>query len=203
MPFVEAQGSKCRVLHPSQLLARVGLLLLLLLCLCCNLLSTMLRRFAVVLCLSLACSLIAQTTPPPAATGKPAKTKKSKPGRVVATVFSEDVANQLLAQIRDGLQGHNPRRMLATFDRDHMDGYFSLEDRTYAYFNRYDSFRAFFHVLQSSTEKDRGVALAEWQIEASPASGPPERREGQVRFEFAAGKDGWQIVDFTPRDFFQ
>ncbi|HEU5402561.1 MAG TPA: hypothetical protein VFU86_14455 [Terriglobales bacterium] len=84
-----------------------------------------------------------------------------------------------------------------------MNGYYALEDRLYSYFNQYDSFSAFFRILQSSTEKDRGVALTEWQIEATPASGPPVRREGQVKFEFALGRDGWKVVDFTPRDFFQ
>ncbi|MBZ5729195.1 MAG: SDR family oxidoreductase [Acidobacteriia bacterium] len=79
----------------------------------------------------------------------------------------------------------------------------ALEDRLYSYFNQYESFRAYYHVLQTSTENERGVALVELQIEATPRSGPSRRREGQVRFEFAAGKNGWQIVNFTPRDFFQ
>jgi hypothetical protein len=148
--------------------------------------------------------LVAQTsTTPPAATGKAAKTKKSKPEEAVATEFSEDVAKQVLNRIRDGLQGHNPRQMLSAFSRDQMDGYYAFEDRLYSYFNRYDSFRVYFHILQTSAENDRGVALAEWQIEGTPRSGPPERHEGQVRFEFVSGAKGWQIVEFSPRDFFR
>lgn len=165
----------------------------------------MVRRLVIIVCtLFAACAVLAQTSAPtPAATGKSAKMKKSKPEKAVPTEFSEEVAKQLLSQIRQGLQGHNPRQMLGAFDKEDMDGYFALEDRLYSYFNQYDSFSAFFRILQSSTEKERGVALAEWQIEATPRSGPPVRREGQVKFEFAAGKDGWKIVDFTPRDFFQ
>ena len=156
------------------------------------------------LCLILFASLlVAQTaTPTPATSGQSAKTKKSKPQKAIPTEFSEDVAKQVLTQIRLGLQGHNPRQMLGAFDKQ-MNGYYALEDRLYSYFNQYDSFSAYFRILQSSTDKDRGTALAEWQIEAVPASGPPVRREGQVKFEFAAEKDGWKIVDFTPRDFFQ
>lgn len=151
-----------------------------------------------------ACLLVAQTSvPPPAATGKSAKTKKSKPGKAIPTEFSEEVVKQVLGEIRQGLQGHNPRQMLTTFDKEKMNGYFALEDRLYSYFNQYESFRAYYHVLQTSTENERGVALVELQIEATPRSGPSRRREGQVRFEFAAGKNGWQIVNFTPRDFFQ
>jgi hypothetical protein len=150
------------------------------------------------------CALLAQTSaPPPAATGKSAKTKKSKPEKAIPTEFSEDVAKEVLGQIRRGLQGHNPRQMLGAFDKGNMDGYYVLEDRLYSWFNQYDSFSAYFRILQSSTERDRGVTLAEWQIEATPRSGAPVRREGQVKFEFAAGKDGWKIVDFAPRNFFQ
>jgi len=165
----------------------------------------MVRRLGIISCvIFLACAVVAQvSTPPSAATGKTAKTKKSKPEKAIPTEFSEDVAKQVLSQIRQALQGHNPRQMLATFDKDNMDGYYALEDRLYAYFNQYEGFSAYFRILESSTEKDRGVALTEWQIEAMPASGPPVRREGQVKFEFAVEKDGWKIVDFTPRDFFQ
>lgn len=165
----------------------------------------MFRRCFVVLSLALfACALVAQTsTPTPAVSGKAAKTKKSKPEKAVATEFSEDVAKQALNRIRDGLQGHNPRQMLSAFSPDQMDGYYAFEDRLYSYFNRYDSIRAYFHILQTSTENGRGIALAEWQIEGTPRSGPTERHEGQVRFEFASGDKGWQIVEFTPRDFFR
>ncbi len=165
----------------------------------------MVQRLVIISCVILsAYALIAQASaPPPAATGKSATTKKSKPDTAIPTQFSEEVAKQVLSQIRQGLQGHNPRQMLAAFDKENMDGYYVLEDRLYSYFNRYDGFSAFFRILQSSKDKDRGVALAEWQIEATPASGPPVRREGQVKFEFAVGKNGWKIVDLTPRDFFQ
>jgi hypothetical protein len=165
----------------------------------------MVRRFIIIFCMILiGCGVVAQTSaPPPAATGKSAKTEKSKPQKAIPTEFSEDVAKQVLSQVRAALQGHSPRQMLATFDKDNMDGYYALEDRLYSWFNQNDSFNAFFRILQTSTEKDRGVALVEWQIEAVPRSGPPVRREGQVKFVFATGKDGWKIVDFTPRDFFQ
>jgi hypothetical protein len=165
----------------------------------------MIRRVAIISFVALfAYALMAQTsTPPPVASGKSAKTKKSKPEKAVATEFSEEVAKQVLSRIRQGLEAHNPRQVLSTFDREQMDGYLALEDRFYSYFKRYESFRVFYRITESTTEDDRGVALADWQIEATPSSGPARRREGQVRFEFAPGPNGWRIVDFTPRDFFQ
>jgi hypothetical protein len=151
-----------------------------------------------------ACALFAQTAaPPPAATGKAAETKKSKPEKAVPTVFSDEVAKQVLGQVREALLGHNPQQMLAAFDKEKMNGYYAFQDRLYGYFNQYQDFRAFFRLLQTSEEGGHEAAIAEWQIEEIPQSGLPVRREGQVRFEFAAGKKGWKIVNFTPRDFFQ
>lgn len=94
--------------------------------------------------------------------------------------------------------------MLAAFDRDQLPSYLAFEDQVHAWFNQYDSFRSYFRILQTSTEDGHGIALVEWQIESSRNSaGPPQRRDTQVRFELAAGKNGWQIVDFSPRNFFQ
>lgn len=152
-----------------------------------------------------ACAVVlAQDTPAPAVGGKAPKTKNSQPAKPPAPAeFSEEVAKQVLDDIQDGLQSHSVRRMLAAFDRDAMPNYLSFEDRLRSSFSQYDSFRSFFRILQTSTEDGRGMAIAEWRVEATPASGgPPVRREGKVRFELAAGKNGWQVVDLSPRDFF-
>jgi hypothetical protein len=149
-------------------------------------------------------TLFAQDAPPPAAKGKTPKAKRVLPTPPSSKDFSEDVAAQVLNLIRDGLQNHSPARMLVAFDRDQLPNYLAFEDQLHAYFNRYDSFRSYFRILQTSTEDGHGVVLAEWQIEASTDfGGPPQRRDTQVRFELAAGKNGWQIIDFSPRNFFQ
>lgn len=164
----------------------------------------LLRASLLILALLSSAVLFAQDAPPPAAKGKTPRAKKIPPTPPSSEEFSEDVAAQVLGLIRDGLQNHSPNRMLAAFDRDQFSNYLSFEDQLHAYFNQYDSFRSYFRILQTSTEDTHGVVLAEWQIEASRNSGgPPQRREAQVRFELAAGKNGWQIVDFSPRNFFQ
>ncbi len=145
----------------------------------------------------------AQDTPSPAAKGK-TKTPKAEQSEPQPTEFSESVAAQLLGQIRDGLQNHSSRRMLSVFDRDKMTNYLAFEDDVRAFFNQYESFRSYFRILQSSVENGHGIVLADWQIEASRDSGgPPDRRDGQVRFECALGKDGWKVIELTPRSFFQ
>ncbi|HEX6880792.1 MAG TPA: hypothetical protein VF135_10540, partial [Terriglobales bacterium] len=139
--------------------------------------------------------LLAQDSPAPAANGK-AKAPNAVQAAPQQSEFSESVAAQLMGQIRDGLHSHSSRRMLTAFDRDKMPNYLVFEDDVRAFFNQYGSFRSYFRILQSSVENDRGVILANWQIEASPDSGgPPERRDEQVRFECAQGSNGWRIVE--------
>ena len=149
-------------------------------------------------------ALVAQDAPPPAVKGKAPKARRLPPTPPASKEFSEDVATQVLALIRDGLHNHSPGRMLAAFDREKLPDYLAFEDQVHAWFNQYDSFRSYFRVLQTSTDGNHGMVLAEWQIESSRDSAQPaQRRDAQVRFELAPGNNGWQIVDFSPRNFFQ
>lgn len=129
------------------------------------------------------------------------KDKKDEPS---TEVFSTAVANNVLNDLRDGLEGHTPRLLLSTFDADKMDGYLEFEDQIQAFFNRYESFRVYFRIAQSATEGPKGVVLVDIQLEEIPrgATSPPVRKNGQVRFELERGRKGWKIVDFNPRNFF-
>jgi hypothetical protein len=163
-----------------------------------------LPRLLLALALLTSATLVAQDAPAPATKGKVAKARRLPLTPPATKVFSEDVAAQVLGLIRDGLQNHSANRMLVAFDADKLSNYLTFEDQIHAYFNQYDSFRSYFRILQTSTEGGLGVVLAEWQIESSRNSaGPPQRRDAQVRFELAPGKNGWQIVNFSPRNFFQ
>jgi hypothetical protein len=117
-------------------------------------------------------------------------------------IFSQREANDVLRQIRDGLEGHSQRLMLRAFDGDKMDGYLSFEDQLESFFNRYEGFRVNIRVLQNSIEGGKGVILASFQMEATPHSGTPTRREGQLRFEVEHTNKGWKVVDVNPRSFF-
>ena len=121
-----------------------------------------------------------------------------------AEVFSTTVANRLLQDLRDGLEGHSQRRMLSAFDADKFDGYLQLEDQITAFFNKYESFRAYFRIVQSAAEGPKGVVLVDVQLEETPRAdtSPPVRRNGQVRLELERGRKGWKIVDLNPRNFF-
>jgi hypothetical protein len=137
---------------------------------------------------------------------KKKKDKKDKASQddLNTEVFSTAVANNVLNDIRDGLEGHTQRLMLSAFDADKMDGYLEFEDQIQSFFNRYDSFRVYFRVVQSASEGPKGVVLVDFQLEEIPRSGTgtPGRKSGQIRFELERGRKGWKIVDFNPRNFF-
>ncbi len=118
--------------------------------------------------------------------------------------FTEATASQTLGILRSGLETRNLRSTMSAFDREHMAGYLSFEDRLQSLFSQYGDFRVRFRILQSSLEGDRGMVLTEFQIEAQARSetGAPLRRDAQVRFEMMHGPTGWRIVDFKPRSFF-
>jgi hypothetical protein len=118
-------------------------------------------------------------------------------------VFDERAAAAVLDTIRNGLEGHSQRRLLSAFDRDKMDGYLTFQDQIDAYFTDYLSFRVTLHIIQTSQENQRGIILADFQLENEPRGGGPiSRRQGQLRFELERGPKGWKIVDFNPREFF-
>ena len=147
-----------------------------------------------------------QQPPQDQAKDKGRKNKKDKGSQddLNAEVFSTAVANIVLNDLRDGLEGHTQRLILSAFDPDKMDGYLQFEDQIQAFFNRYESFRVYFRIVQSATEGPKGVVLVDIQLEEIPrgATSPPVRKNGQMRFELERGRKGWKIVDFNPRNFF-
>jgi hypothetical protein len=135
------------------------------------------------------------------------KKKKKKSGGQdlldAGTVFNERVANDVLGQIRDGLEGHSRRLMLSAFDSDKMDGYLTFEDQIDAFFNRYEGFRVHFRIANVTVEGPKGVVLVDAELEEIPATGgAAQRKRTQLRFELEMGRKGWRVVDFRDRGFF-
>jgi hypothetical protein len=134
---------------------------------------------------------------------KKKKDKSAPKDEVNTEVFSQAVANDVLGQVRDGLEGHSQRLMLGAFDQDKMDGYLSFEDQIEALFNRYDSFRVHYRISNSAVEGSKAVVIVDWEMEEIPkTTGSPQRRNGQVKFEMERGRKGWKITDVSPRGIF-
>ena len=139
---------------------------------------------------------------------KKEKKKKKEKGSVddvtALATFSDAVAQSVLQQLTEALEGHNDRLMLAAFDVNKMDGYLNFEGQIAALFERYDSFRVHFRISQATTEASKGVVLADIEMEEIPrsANAQPIRRRDQIRFEMERGNKTWKIVDLQPRSFF-
>jgi ketosteroid isomerase-like protein len=132
-----------------------------------------------------------------------AEKQNREPAAAELAVFDERAAAAVLGTIRDGLEGRSARRLLSAFDAGKMDGYRSFEDQVDAYFASYESIRVTLRILQVSQENDRGIILAEFQLENDPRDGERlSRRQGQLRFVLERGPKGWKIVDLDPRAFF-
>lgn len=121
-----------------------------------------------------------------------------------AEEFSNDVVSRLLQQVTQGLITHNQGQVLSAFDPARMKNYAQFRDNLAALFAKYENFRAAYRLRQSWPQGDRGVIIAEFELEGSPLeeSSPPFRRSAQLRFEFERGRKGWRIVDVEPRGFF-
>ena len=134
---------------------------------------------------------------------KKKKDKSAPKDEVNTEVFSQAVANDVLGQIRDGLEGHSQRLMLGAFAQDTMDGYLSFEDQIEALFQRYDSFRVHYRISNSAVDGGKATVLVDWEMEEIPkTNGSPQRRNGQIKFEMERGRKGWKVVDVSPRGIF-
>jgi hypothetical protein len=120
-----------------------------------------------------------------------------------AVTFDEHDAAQVLGVLRNALESYSPLLFLSAFDAGKMNSYLTFQDQVEAYFTQYESFRVSYHILQTSQENNRGVILADFQIENEMrGGGRASRRQSQLRFELERGPKGWKIVDMDPRGFF-
>ncbi len=117
--------------------------------------------------------------------------------------FSADEATTVLDKIVDGLAAHSASRMLSAFDRQHMEGYPDFADQVRVMFDTFDSFRARYHIRQTAMEGDRGMVLADFELEQTPRDATvPVRKQAQIRFVFERDDKQWKIVDLVPRELF-
>lgn len=93
--------------------------------------------------------------------------------------------------------------MLSAFDQQHMAGYSAFADQVRVMFDTFDSFRARYHIRQTAMEGERGMVLADFELEQTPRDATvPVRKLAQIRFVFERIGEQWKIVDLVPREFF-
>ncbi len=126
-----------------------------------------------------------------------------QPAAPATTAFTPEVAVKLMDQLLQGLQTQNPNQFLAAFDPEFMTNYGEFANQIIVLFTQYESFVGRYHVRQMGNDPDRPLVLVQFDLQGDPGiTGAPLRKSAQVRFEFARGKNGWRIVNLTPRGFF-
>ena len=106
--------------------------------------------------------------------------------------------------MQQGMEGHNLTQVLATFDDDKMPDYAHVRDHLRALFDQYDSIRFRYQLLQVTSDKTGASAVAEIDMEATPADESQFglQRGTQMRFRLVRGPKGWKLAGFSPADFF-
>jgi hypothetical protein len=102
------------------------------------------------------------------------------------------------------MEGHNSYQVLALFDQQQTPDYAQVRDQLHAFFAQYDAIRFRYQLLQVTSDQNGGSAVAEIEMEATPAD-PSQitlRRETQMRFRLTLGSKGWRLVGFAPANFF-
>jgi hypothetical protein len=118
--------------------------------------------------------------------------------------LSDQVIRDVFRPLQRGMEGHNPYQVLAIFDQQGTPDYVQVRDQLRAFFDQYDAIRFRYQLLQVTSDKNGGSAVAEIEMEATPVE-PSQvtlRRDTQMRFRLTLGRKGWRLVGFAPADFF-
>ncbi len=142
--------------------------------------------------------IVAQAQQAPATEQEPAS-----PGQQPLTV-TEQVIRDVLQPLQRGIEEHSVAQVLAVFDAQETPDYAQLRDQMRAFFAQNEAVRFRYKVLQVTSEKDDGFAIAEIDMVATSADETKlaVQRSTQMRFQIKLGPKGWKLTDFKPSDFF-
>lgn len=118
--------------------------------------------------------------------------------------LNDQVIRDVFGPLQRGMQSHNLYQVLAIFDQQGTPDYAQIRDQLRAFFYQYDEIRFRYRLLQVTSDKEHASAVAEVQMDATPAD-PSQvtlRRETQMRFRMNLDPKGWRLVGFSPTDFF-
>jgi hypothetical protein len=146
-----------------------------------------------------AAQLLAQNQQPPA----PAP-DQAQPSGEEKLDLDDQVIRDVFGPLQRGMEGHNLYQVLAIFDQQGTPDYAQVRDQLRAFFDQYDAIRFRYQLLQVTSDKNHGSAVAEIEMDATPADPTllTLRRDIQMRFHLDLGRKGWKLVGFSPADFF-
>jgi hypothetical protein len=132
-----------------------------------------------------------------------AQEQPAAPGPEPLTL-TEQVIRDVLEPLQRGIEEHNVAKVLAVFDEHGTPDYAQLRDQMRAFFSQNEAIRLRYKVLQVTSDKGQGFAIAEIDMAATPADETKlvVQRSTQMRFQIRLGAKGWKITGFKPSDFF-
>jgi len=118
--------------------------------------------------------------------------------------LTEHVVRDVLQPLQRGMEERSLPQVLGVFDSQETPDYARLRDQLRSFFSRYEAVRFRYKVLQVTSEQDRAFAIAEVNIDATPADETQlaAQRSTQMHFEMKLGDKGWRLLGFKPADFF-
>lgn len=143
--------------------------------------------------------LLAQNQQPPPAVPEP-----EPPSGEEKPDLNDQIIRDVLGPLQRGMESHNLVQVLAIFDQQQTTDYAQIRDQLRAFFDQYDAIHFRYQLLQATSDKNHGSAVAEIEMDATPAD-PSQvtlRRDTQMRFRMDLGRKGWRLVGFSPADFF-
>jgi len=130
-------------------------------------------------------------------------------GQAEPSSFNDRIAATLLGQIKESLQGHSQKKLLACFDLAKMKDGALFKQQVNAFFDQTGTIRVHFNLQQASTEEpqmkvNQGIAVldAEMEVEALDGNVPSLHKHVQLRLIAEPGASGWKITEVQPRSFF-
>lgn len=148
---------------------------------------------------------------PPAQTTQSRSKSEPKPPlqseqALQSPVFNQQVADAVLERLGAGLRGHNLEETRSVFAMARFNPAF--DGRMRGAFDYYESFHLYYHAQQVSAEGDRGVVVADFDLESIPNQSEllPQRRHARLRMELervpSPTGNSWRIVAYNPDRFF-
>ena len=140
----------------------------------------------------------------PEAAAKAQTVDQTYPGDAQAIDLSDEVVRDVLTNLQQGIETHDLERVLGIFDQQNMKEYAQFRDQMVAFFRRYDSVKFRYQLLQVTSDREGGFAIADIDMDADPRDilPTPQRRSTQMRFQMKRSPKGWKVVALRPADFF-
>lgn len=121
-----------------------------------------------------------------------------------AVDLSDEVVRDVLTNLQVGIETLDLDRVMGVFDQPNMKDYAEFHDQMVAFFRRYDSIKFRYQLLQVTSDKEAGFAIADIDMDAVPSDilPTPQRRSTQMRFQLKRTSKGWKVIALRPSDFF-